>query len=172
MKCETENLDYLSLGIGYKDPGNLHKFLFSEQSGAWLGLRMACVSEWGAYPLQVTQPFFCAGLLQQIYKLSSFCSSCSKIVLCLLSSMVPQLFYSLSNDKQAVVISAAQSQISKFVLSVHLNTCSWSYIINKYNINLAKPTTQYIRDFSRDDCTIDMLDEKSTTFQRLINILA
>lgn len=30
--------------------------------------------------------------------------------------MVPQLFYSLNNDKQAVVISAAQTQISKFML--------------------------------------------------------
>ena len=32
----------------------------------------------------------------------------------LFSSIVPHLFYSLNNDTQSVVISAAQSQISKF----------------------------------------------------------
>lgn len=32
----------------------------------------------------------------------------------LFSSTVPHLFYSLNNDTQSVVISAAQSQISKF----------------------------------------------------------
>lgn len=44
LKCDTENLDVLSLGIGYKDTSNLLKFLVSGQSGAWLGLRMDCLS--------------------------------------------------------------------------------------------------------------------------------
>lgn len=44
LKCDTENLDVLSLGMGYKDTSNLLKFLVSGQSGAWLGLRMDCLS--------------------------------------------------------------------------------------------------------------------------------
>lgn len=34
LKCDTESLDVLSLGIGYKDTSNLLKFLVSGQSGA------------------------------------------------------------------------------------------------------------------------------------------
>lgn len=40
-------------------------------------------------------------------------SSCSNDTLSSLPSIVPRLFYSLNNDKQALVVSAAQSQISK-----------------------------------------------------------
>ena len=63
LKCDTENLGVtVSLGMGYKDTGNLRKNLVSVQSGVLLGLRMACPSEWGAYPLPGTLPFFCTVL--------------------------------------------------------------------------------------------------------------
>ena len=81
---------------------------------------MACSSDGVLIYCKLFSPFSAWACCNKFTKFLCFCSSCSKIALCLLSSIVPQLFYSLNNDKEAVVISAAQSQISKFVLSIHL----------------------------------------------------
>ncbi|KAJ7336620.1 hypothetical protein OS493_011839 [Desmophyllum pertusum] len=52
-----------------------------------------------------------------------------------LASMVPQLFYSLNNDKQALVISAAQSQISS--LYIHESQCK-AYTQSVIDANLSR----------------------------------